>query len=265
MQEQPPAGQLGGVIAHPLPRCGCASASWLRRQLCAGNAALDGHTSADAFAQPACWRLRRLQPASAATLPWRAIAVTNSQWLRPAGAAGFQRSDLAGGDFYIDLCWGHNRACSVGMAAKWSSICSAVGCCERTWPRGCQCLLSKFVQVAVPTCVVSSKEMSLSSKLRSAVSCTHVCAHAFGTWGFATAFKCWGCLSSRASPTGLVAMPSLRHWGLARTSAALLIKFGVPLAFLSAIEYVLQQNGGTIVRDLDVVELFSGKGNLAAE
>ena len=126
-------------------------------------------------------------------------------------------------------------------------------------------MLSTFVQVAVPTCRVSSKDMSLSSKLRSATSCTQVCAHTFGTWGFATAVKCWGWLSSRANPTGLVAMPPLRHWGLARTSAALLIKFGVPLAFLSAIEYVLQQNGGTIVRDLDVVELFSGKGNLAAE
>lgn len=68
-----------------------------------------------------------------------------------------------------------------------------------------------------------------------------------------------------ASPASLAAMPSLRHWGLARTSAGLLIKFGVPLAFLSAIEYVLQQSGGTIVRDLDVVEFFAGTGNLALE
>ena len=50
-----------------------------------------------------------------------------------------------------------------------------------------------------------------------------------------------------------------------RTTAGLLIKFGVPLTFLLAIEFVFLQNGGTLSRDLDVVELFAGKGNLAAE
>ena len=60
-------------------------------------------------------------------------------------------------------------------------------------------------------------------------------------------------------------MPRLRHWGLARTTAGLLIKFGVPPTFLLAIEFVFLQNGGMLSRDLDVVELFAGKGNLAAE
>lgn len=66
-------------------------------------------------------------------------------------------------------------------------------------------------------------------------------------------------------PHNCTSMPRLRHWGLARTSAGLLIKYGVPLTFLLAIEFVFLQNGGALSRDLDVAELFAGKGHLAAE